>query len=129
MEPVIAACRRSDVCIFVVGTGMFDWDVKVRTSSAPLWGLSLTFFCSPALLLAMVLRRTAGPSATHLSPNAPNHRCPPQIAERSGTYPLVAPTVEGEDYDRKSLLLPGNQLDLIQVTPGGRTSFALRSGR
>lgn len=39
----------------------------------------------------------------------------PQMASRSGSYPLVAPVVENEGYDRHSLLLPGSQLDLIQV--------------
>jgi hypothetical protein len=40
-----------------------------------------------------------------------------QARERAGSYPLVATTVEGEGYDRRSLLLPGSQLDLIQVLP------------
>ena len=40
---------------------------------------------------------------------------PEQAKERAGSYPLLTPVVESEGYDRHSLLLPGSQMDLIQV--------------
>ena len=40
---------------------------------------------------------------------------PQQAKERAGTYTVLAPVVESEGHDRHSLLLPGSQMDLIQV--------------
>ncbi|GAB4820706.1 hypothetical protein N2152v2_007752 [Parachlorella kessleri] len=74
VDSVVAACRTSDVCIFVVGSTMLDPDVKAK--------------------------------------------------ERAGTYTVLAPVVESEGYDRRSLLLPGSQMDLIQAA-AKRTSTPL----
>lgn len=39
VEGVVAACRRSDVCIFFVGTTMLDGDVQVGGTEVTIVGL------------------------------------------------------------------------------------------
>lgn len=45
---------------------------------------------------------------------------------RAGDYPVLSTAVEGETYDRRSLLLPGMQLDLVQA---GRDGVGRAGGR
>ena len=49
-------------------------------------------------------------------------------ATRVGVYPLVVPVTEAEGMDRKSLELPGSQLDVIQVLYGACVGLMCRQG-
>lgn len=97
------------------------------------WQASNLLASTHGLPTLLAVHQAGGRGLQH-SFTAPRHV---QGRTRAGDYPILSTAVEGETYDRHSLLLPGTQLDLVQAgrdgagRAGGREegSAALQGGK